>query len=96
MKRSHHFKSLTILYLFIIWVISFFYAINPTEVLVNISRQFNVFFMYTNMFILLSSIDNKENFFSYVLTIILALETYFVFDQALDMINTQVKLFLEV
>ena len=89
-KISLHFKSwLTVLYsFFIIWGgLSFFYAINPTEVLVNISRQFNVFFMYTNMFILLSSIDNKENFFSYVLTIILALETYFVFDQAWDMIN---------
>ena len=65
-KISLYFKSwLTILYsFFIIWGgFSFFYAINPTEVLVNISRQFNVFFMYTNMFILLSSIDNKENFF---------------------------------
>ena len=44
-------------------------------------------FMYTNMFILLSSIEIRK-IFSYVLTIILALETYFVFDQALDMINT--------
>ena len=64
-KISLYFKSwITILYSFFYYLgwISFFYAINPTEVLVNISRQFNVFFMYTNMFILLSSIDNKKIF----------------------------------
>ena len=46
-RISIHFKSgITLFYaFFIIWgAISFFYAINPTEVLVNISRQFNVFF----------------------------------------------------
>ena len=91
-KISLYFKSwLTILYsFFIIWGgFSFFYAINPTEVLEKYFQDsLIVSFMYTNSVYLIVFIDNKENFFSCVLTIILALETYFVFDQALDMINT--------
>ena len=35
---------------FILWgALSYFYAINPTEVIVNISRQVNVLFMYISM-----------------------------------------------
>ncbi len=91
-RISIHFKSvLTLFYsFFIFWGgVSFFYAINSTEVLVNVSRQFNVFFMYTNMAILLISINNKEKFFSWILTLILTIEVYSIFFQAIDMINTQ-------
>ena len=73
-RISAYFKSwITILYaLFILWAgLSFFYAINPTEVVVNFTRQFNVFFMYSNMVILLSSIKNKIKFFGLVFTLIL-------------------------
>tara|TARA_B100000575_G_scaffold44259_1_gene31558 strand:+ start:10959 stop:13292 length:2334 start_codon:yes stop_codon:yes gene_type:complete len=89
-RISAYFKSwITILYaLFILWAgLSFFYAINPTEVVVNFTRQFNVFFMYSNMVILLSSIKNKIKFFGLVFTIILAIELYFVFYQAIEMLN---------
>ena len=74
--------------LFILWAgLSFFYAINPTEVVVNFTRQFNVFFMYSNMVILLSSIKNKIKFFGLVFTLILAVEVYFIFYQAIEMLN---------
>ena len=87
-----NFKSwITLIYsFFILWgLASIFYAINSTEVLVNISRQFNVFFMYINMTILLCSIKKKSNFFSWILTLILAIETYSIFFQAIEMINTE-------
>ena len=90
-RISSYLKSwITILYaLFILWAgLSFFYAINPTEVVVNFTRQFNVFFMYCNMLILLlSSIKNKMKFFSLVFTLILSVEVYFIFYQAIEMIN---------
>ena len=71
-KISDHLKSWIIIFytFFIIWGgLSFFYAINPTEVLVNTSRQFNVFFMFINMSVLLISIENKSTFFSTVITL---------------------------
>ena len=85
-----HFKSwISRSYLFfIVWgALSIIYALNPTEVLVNLSRQFNVFFMYFNMTILLLSIKNKTRFFPLILTIILGVEIYFIFYQALGMLN---------
>ena len=81
---------LSYLYIFfIIWAaLSYFYAINQTEVIVNISRQFNVMVMYFNMGILLSQIKGKIKFIVSAITIFLAIEVYAVFDQALEMINT--------
>ena len=84
-RISAYFKSwITILYaLFILWAgLSFFYAINPTEVIVNFTRQFNVFFMFFNMTIFLSEIKNKLKFFSLVLTLILLIELYFIFSSS--------------
>ena len=54
-------SSLALSYLgFILWAgLSYFYAINPTEVIVNITRQINVLLMFTNMGILFFSIRNK-------------------------------------
>ena len=74
---------------FIIWAaLSYFYAINQTEVIVNITRQFNVMVMYFNMGILLSQIKGKIKFTVGVIIICLAIEVYAVLDQALEMINT--------
>ena len=74
---------------FIIWAaLSYFYAINQTEVVVNITRQFNVMVMYFNMGILLSQIKGKIKFTVGITTIFLAIEVYAVLDQALEMINT--------
>ena len=88
---SIHFSSwITLLYaFFIVWAgVSFFYAINATEVVVNFSRQFSVFFMYCNMAILLSTIKNKAKFLSFILAGILLLEVYAIFQEAIEMIKT--------
>ena len=75
--------------LFIIWAgLSYFYAINPTEVLVNITRQVNVLIMYICMGILLYNMKQKNLFISWVITFILGIEIYAVLDQAIGMINS--------
>ena len=84
-------SSISLLYLgFIIWAaLSYFYAINSTEVIVNITRQFNVLIMFFSMGILLFNLKNKELFISWVISIILSVEIYAVLSEALEMINTK-------
>ena len=73
---------------FIFWAAtSYFYAINRTEVLVNIARHFNVFLMYIHMGIFIYKIQSKAIFISYVLSSILIIEVYSVLNQAMEMIN---------
>ena len=83
-------SSLTLTYSgFILWAIgSLAYAINPTEVAVNLSRQLNVFFMFISMAVFIFSFKNKLRFIAWVITIILGIEIYSVFNEALEMINT--------
>ena len=74
---------------FIIWGgLSYFYAINSTEVLVNITRQVNVLFMFFFMGILLFKIKNRARFISWILSIILSVEIYAVLTEAIQMIKT--------
>jgi len=74
---------------FIIWAaISYFYAINSTEVIVNITRQVNVLFMFVNMGVFISNIKTKMNFVSYLITAILMIEVYAVLNEALMMIKS--------
>ena len=74
--------------LFVIWAtLSYFYAINPTEVLVNIVRHFNTLFMFLNLGILIYNIKNKNRLLSFAIMSILAIEVYAVLDQALGMFN---------
>ena len=74
---------------FIFWAgLSYFYAINSTEVLVNITRQVNVLLMFLSMAILLFNLKNKARFISWTLSIILSIEIYAVLAEALEMINT--------
>jgi O-antigen ligase/tetratricopeptide (TPR) repeat protein len=82
-------SKLTLLYgIFIIWAAgSFFYAINQTEQIVNITRQLNVFLMYGNMFILLGNYKNKIKFLSWTILFILSVEIYYVLIEAIDMLN---------
>ena len=64
---------------FILWAgLSYFYAINSTEVLVNITRQVNVLLMFLSMGILLFNLKNKARFISWTLSIILSIEVYAV------------------
>ena len=83
-------SRITILYLvFIVWAaLSYFYAINKTEQIVNISRQFNVFVMFSSMFIFLSSIKSKFQFFSWAFTVFLGIEIFYVLLEAQQMIST--------
>ena len=83
-------SKLTITYIgFILWaMVSLAYAINPTEVFVNLARQFNVFLMFFSMAILCYGLKNKMNLLSWVVTSILAVEVYAVLNEALQMINT--------
>ena len=68
--------------------ISYFYSINPTEVLVNITRQVTVFLMFIFISILLHDLRNKHDLISTFLIIFLGIEVYFVLDQLLELINT--------
>ena len=83
-------SKITLTYIgFILWAFaSLAYAINPTEVFVNLARQLNVFLMFFSMAILCYELKNKMNLLSWVLTLILAVEVYAVLNEALQMINT--------
>jgi len=74
---------------FIFWAgLSYYYAINSTEVIVNITRQVNVLIMFLSMAILLFNLKNKARFISWTLSFILSIEIYAVLAEALEMINT--------
>ncbi len=74
---------------FIGWAsISYFYAINSTEVLVNITRQVNVLMMFLVMGIFIYNFNKKHTLVSYVIAAILSVEVYAVLNEALLMINT--------
>ena len=83
-------SKLTLTYIgFILWALaSLAYAINPTEVFVNLARQLNVFLMFFSMAILIYELKNKMSFLSWVVTSILVVEVYAVLNEALQMINT--------
>ena len=74
---------------FILWAFgSLAYAINPTEVLVNLSRQLNIFLMFFSMAVFLFSFKYKLRFIPWVITLILGVELYAVINEALEMINS--------
>jgi len=71
---------------FVLWAaLSYFYAINPTEVLVNIVRHFNTLFMFLHLGILLYNIKDKNHLLSLAIMAILTVEVYAVLEQALEM-----------
>ena len=74
--------------IFILWAgLSYFYSINPTEVIVNINRQFNVMLMVLIMAILLYQFPKKTSFISWSITLILIIEVYAVINEAQEMIK---------
>ena len=74
---------------FILWAgASYFYAINPTEVIVNITRQVNVLLMFLIMAILIYNLPKKTNLISWVITLILGIELYAVIIEAQGMITS--------
>ena len=71
---------------FVLWAaLSYLYAINPTEVLVNIVRHFNTLFMFLHLGILLYNIKDKNRLLSLAIMAILSIEVYAVLEQALEM-----------
>lgn len=81
---------LTLTYIgFILWAVgSIIYAINPTEVLVNLSRQLNVFLMFFSMSIFFFNLKYKLRFIPWLITVILGIEIYAVLNEALEMVNS--------
>ena len=60
---------------FILWAgISYYYAINPTEVIVNIARQINVFLMFLFMSVFFHKVKSKSILISSFILIILSVE----------------------
>ena len=70
---------------FVIWAaFSYFYAINPTEVLVNIVRHLNTLFMFLHLGIFFTKSRIKPITF-FAIMAILSVEVYVVLEQALEM-----------
>ena len=96
-RKSFSFRFLSVLssgmaifYIgFVLWAaLSYLYAINPTEVLVNIVRHFNTLFMLLNVAIFIYNIKNKNRLASLAIMSILSVEVYAVITQAIEMFNT--------
>ena len=81
--------AISIFYIgFFMWAaISFFYAVNPIEALVNLPRHLNTLLMYLFLGIFLFNIKEKNFLLSWLVTIILSFEIYAVLTNAFDMIN---------
>ena len=71
---------------FVLWAgLSYFYAINSTEVLVNLVRHLNTLFMFLHLGLLLFNIKDKNRLLSLAIMAILSIEVYSVLDQAMQM-----------
>jgi len=83
-------SAITLFYLgFFIWAgLSYFYAINPTEVLVNMARHTNTFFMYVYLALFIQNFKDKDKLFSWMLVLILSIEVYMVLEQAIEMFQS--------
>lgn len=78
---------------FVLWAaLSYFYAINPTEVLVNMVRHFNTLFMFLHLGILLYNIKDKNRLLSLAVMAILSIEVYAVLEQALEFYKNDIPL----
>tara|TARA_B110000003_G_scaffold247928_1_gene259285 strand:+ start:3489 stop:5810 length:2322 start_codon:yes stop_codon:yes gene_type:complete len=74
---------------FFVWAsLSYFYSINNIEALVNIPRHLNTLLMYLFIGIFIYDIKEKNILISWFITLLLAIEVYAVFTQAMDMIAT--------
>jgi len=78
---------------FVAWAaLSYLYALNPTEVLVNIVRHFNTLFMFLHLGILLFNIKDKNRLLSLAIMAILSIEVYAVLEQALEFYKNDIPL----
>jgi len=73
---------------FIVWAsASYFYAINPTEVLVNLARVVGTAIAFFNLFVLLQKIPNKFRLIALVATGAMVVEMYMVLDPLLGLLK---------
>ena len=73
---------------FIVWAsASYFYSINPTEVLVNLARVVGTSIAFVNVFVLLQKIPNKFKLIAMVATGALLVEMYMVLDPLLGLLK---------
>ena len=74
---------------FFIWAgLSYFYAINPVEVLVNMARHANTVFMYLHLTLFVYGIKNKIAFVSWAMVALLGIEIYAILTEAYAMSQT--------
>ena len=74
---------------FVLWAsMSYFYAINPIEVIVNIVRHFNTLFMFLHLGVLIFNLKDKKRILSFIIMTILFIEVYAVLDQAMEMFDS--------
>ena len=74
---------------FVLWAsMSYFYAINPIEVIVNIARHFNTLFMFLHLGVLIFNLKDKNRILSFIIMTILSIEVYAVLDQAMEMFDS--------
>ena len=74
---------------FFVWAgLSYFYAINPVEVLVNMARHANTVFMYLHLTLFVYGIKDKITWVSWVMAVLLGIETYAILTEAYTMSQT--------
>ena len=83
-------STMSLLYIgFFLWAAaSYFYALNSTEVLVNLPRHLHTLLMYLFMAVFIGGIAKRAVFFSWVITLILGVEVYAVLTEAAAMIES--------
>lgn len=74
---------------FFVWAgLSYFYSINNIEAMVNIPRHLNTLLMYLFIGIFIYDIKEKKRLISWFMAILLSIEVYSVFSQAMEMISS--------
>lgn len=74
---------------FFAWAgLSYFYSINSVEAMVNIPRHLNTLLMYLFIGIFIYDIKEKKRLISWFMAILLSIEVYSVFSQAMEMISS--------
>ena len=74
---------------FFVWAgLSYFYSINSVEAMVNIPRHLNTLLMYLFIGIFIYDIKEKKLLISWFMAILLSIEVYSVFSQAMEMISS--------
>ena len=82
--------GMAVLYIsFFIWAgLSYFYAINPIEVMVNMARHANTVFMYLHLTLFVYGLKDKITWVSWAMVFLLGVEIYAILTEAYAMSQT--------